>query len=115
MHELSIVDALIEQVQHEVDRSGQRGRIVRLELIVGRLAGVCCDSIVFAFELLSAGTPLEQAELQITEPKAASRCRTCNACVEIDEIAIKCPECGSTEVTMEGGRELLLQSIEIEE
>ena len=115
MHELSIVDALIEQVQQEVDRSGQQGRIVRLELVIGRLAGVCCDSIRFAFELLSAGTPLEQTELHITEPKAASRCCTCNACVKIDELALKCPECGSMEVTIEGGRELLLQSIEIED
>lgn len=115
MHELSIVDALIEQVQQEVDRSGQRGRIVRLDLIVGRLAGVCCDSITFAFELLSAGTPLERAQLHITESKAASCCRKCNARAEIDEIAIRCPECGSTEITIDGGRELLLQSIEIEE
>ena len=115
MHELSIVDALIEQVQQEVDRSGQEGRIVSLELVVGRLAGVSCDSLRFAFELLSPGTPLEQTELHVTEPKAACRCQACKACVEIEEITLQCPECHSTEVVVEGGRELLLESVEIEE
>ncbi len=115
MHEISIVDALIEQVQQEVERSGQKGRIVRLELAVGRLAGVSCDSLRFAFELLVPGTPLEQAELHVTEPKATCCCQACKACVEIEEITLQCPECESIEVIMEGGRELLLQSIEIEE
>jgi hydrogenase nickel incorporation protein HypA/HybF len=115
MHELSIVEALIDQVQQEVDHSGQPGRIVRLELIIGRFAGVYCDSIRFAFELLSAGTPLEQTELLIREPKATVCCSTCNTCVEVDELVLKCPECGGENVTIEGGWELLIQSIEIED
>jgi hydrogenase nickel incorporation protein HypA/HybF len=121
MHELSIVEALIEQVQREVQRSGRiptggpPGRIRRLELAVGRLSGVSCDSLRFAFELLSGDTPVAGAELQITEPKATCRCQTCHARQEVDEITVRCPACGSTQVTLEGGRELLLQSIEIED
>jgi hydrogenase nickel incorporation protein HypA/HybF len=115
MHELSIVEALIEQVQREVERSGQLGTIRRLELTVGRLSGVSCSSLRFAFELLSADTIVEQAELHISERKATCRCQACNARVEIDEIAVRCPACGSMQVALEGGRELLLESIEIED
>jgi hydrogenase nickel incorporation protein HypA/HybF len=121
MHELSIVEALIEQVQREVQRSGRAptagwpGRIRRLELAVGRLSGVSCDSLRFAFALLSGETLVAGAELQITEPKATCRCQACDARVEVDEITVRCPACGSLQVTVEGGRELLLESIEIEE
>jgi len=127
MHELSIVEALIEQVQREVQRCGRAptegghrpkvgpGRIRRLDLAVGRLSGVSCDSLRFAFELLSRDTLVAAAELHITEPKATCRCQACRACSEVDEITVRCPACGSLQVTVEGGRELLLQSIEIEE
>lgn len=115
MHELSIVEALIEQVHREVERAGHRGRILQLDLIVGRLSGVSCDSIRFAFELLSPGTPLEGAQVQIAEPRATCHCHGCGVRVEIDELTITCPRCGGMEVSIEGGRELLLQSIEIED
>ena len=68
MHELAIAEALIEQVGTELDRAGQKGAVKRLELAVGRLSGVHCDSLRFAFELLSPGTPAEGAELSIREP-----------------------------------------------
>jgi len=115
MHELSIVEALIGQVQQKVERAGHQGRILRLDLTIGRLSGVCCDSIRFAFELLAPDTPLADAELHITEPKATCRCQDCEAAVEIDEFPVGCPRCGSRAILIEGGRELLLESIELEE
>ncbi len=115
MHELSIVDALIEQVHSEVDRSGQSGRVTRLELTIGRLSGVTADSIRFAFELLAPGTLLERAELVITEPRAVSHCQQCGARTQIDELLAACPACGSAEVSIRGGQELILQTIELED
>jgi hydrogenase nickel incorporation protein HypA/HybF len=115
MHELSIVEALIDQVGRELDRAGQPGRVARLELSIGRLSGVHSESLRFAFELLAPSTPVENAELVIQEPKAVSCCRDCGARVEIDDLVVECPRCASLEITIEGGRELLLQSIEIQE
>ncbi|HUT12267.1 MAG TPA: hydrogenase maturation nickel metallochaperone HypA [Thermoguttaceae bacterium] len=115
MHELSIVETLIEQVQQEVERAGHHGRVLRLDLTIGRLSGACCDSIRFAFELLAPDTPLADAELHITEPKATCRCQDCRAVVEIDQFPVGCPRCGSRAILIDGGRELLLQSIEIED
>ncbi len=115
MHELSIVEALVEQAQKGLKRSGHEGRIIRLDLIIGRLSGVSSDSIRFACDLLSSNTPLEGAEIHISEPGATCRCRACDAQIEIDELAWQCPQCSSGDVSIEGGRELLLQSIEIED
>ena len=115
MHELSIVEALIDQVGRELDRADQPGRVLRLELSIGRLAGVHCESVRFAFGLLSPGTRVEDADIVIQEPKAVCLCRACHLRTEIDDLVVQCPQCASDDITIEGGRELMLQSIEIED
>jgi hydrogenase nickel incorporation protein HypA/HybF len=115
MHELSIIDAVIEEVRGEVERSGHSGRVTRLELVVGRLSGVSVDSLRFGFQLLTPGTLLESAELVIRQPPARYRCPSCGANQPITELVAHCPHCGGNEGVIEGGQELLLQSIELEE
>ena len=114
MHELAIVEALIEQVQREVRRAKQKGRVTRLELAIGALSGVHCDSVRFAFDLLAPGTVVEGAKVEIQQPQAVSCCGSCGA-VEIAELVAACPRCKSPEITIEDGQELLLQSIEVED
>ena len=116
MHELSIAEALIEQVGMELILHPEHGgRVKRLELAVGRLSGVHCDALRFGFQLLTQGTPLEGIELSIRQPAAVSRCRECGTSEEISEIVIACPRCGNPEIVIEQGRELLLETIEIED
>lgn len=115
MHELSIVDALIEQVRNEVERAGHSGRITRLEVAIGRLSGVNVESFRFGFQILSPGTLVEAAELVIAEPRALCRCHACGTPTQIDELTAVCPVCGSGDVSTEGGQDLLLQSIELED
>jgi hydrogenase nickel incorporation protein HypA/HybF len=115
MHELSIVEALIDQVKQELDRAGQQGRVLRLELSIGRLSGVNPESVRFAFGLLGSGTIVENAQLAIEEPRAVCQCHTCNARTEIDDLVLQCPKCAAADVAIEGGREMTLQSIEIED
>jgi hydrogenase nickel incorporation protein HypA/HybF len=114
MHELSIVEALIDQVTQELDRAGQQGRVLQLDISIGRLSGVHPDSVRFAFELLAPGTILDDAKIVIEEPKAVSHCHACGTQVEIDDLVLDCPKCHSDAITIEGGREMILQSIEIE-
>jgi hydrogenase nickel incorporation protein HypA/HybF len=115
VHELSIVEALIDQVRRELDRAGARGRVLRLELSVGRLSGVNPDSLRFSFGLIAPGTPVEEAEVVIQEPKAVCNCRACLARTEIDDLVVECPRCAGRDITIEGGRELILQTIELED
>ncbi len=115
VHEMSIVDALLQQVQEEVEKSGHAGRVLGLHLIVGRLSGVHVDSVRFAFEILAPGTIAEDAEVKIDQPQAELVCNVCGACNAIDELTISCPDCGSSNVSIRGGQDLLLQSIELED
>ncbi len=113
MHETAIVAALIDQVEEQVRQSGLQGPVLRVEISIGRLSGVCPHSVRFAFEFLAAGTVVEGATLAIDEPRACCRCLACGAETVIDEIAVQCPRCGSDEVRIEGGRALMLQTIEL--
>jgi hydrogenase nickel incorporation protein HypA/HybF len=115
MHEAAIAEALIAAAEAELARSGARGRIVRLELSVGRLSGVSPEALRFAYERLSPGTPVEGARLEIAEPKALCCCEKCGAQSETDDLLACCPACGGDAVAIQGGRELLLQAIELEE
>ncbi len=115
MHEVAIVDALIEQVEEEVHRAGAAGRVTRLELSIGRLSGVSVDSVRFALELLAPGTVVESARVDIRQPKAICCCQACGARTEIEAVDCRCPRCGSCEITIEGGRDMILETIELED
>jgi hydrogenase nickel incorporation protein HypA/HybF len=115
VHEVSIVQALIEHVEQEVRQAGHTGRVVRLDLAIGRLSGASPDAIRFAYELLAPGTLVAAAELRIEEPLAVACCRGCGGRTPIEELVDRCPACGSPEITIEEGRDLLLRSIELED
>ena len=115
MHEMSIVQTLLEQVESDVRNSGHTGRISTLHLVIGRLSGVHVDAIRFAFELLAPESMASGAELVIDQPRAILCCSACGWQQEIDELQASCPACGSADVTIRGGQELVLQSIELEE
>lgn len=115
MHELSIVQALLEQVQAEVEKSGHPGRVVSLHLVVGRLSGVHVDAIRFGFELLSPDSIANGATLRIDEPRARCHCHTCLIEQDIEELVDSCPACGGSDIAIRGGQDLLLQSIELED
>jgi len=115
VHELSIVEAILDQAEREIRRSGQEGPVRRLELSIGHLSGVNCDSLRFAFDLLSPDTAFAGAELQIHQPAALCCCRACGARNEVTEFAGECPKCGSDDILIEGGRDMLLESIELDD
>ena len=115
MHELSLCETLIDRAKEEVKRCGPKGRVLGVDVVVGRLSGVHPDSLRWAFERLVPGTILDGARMNVIQSKATCHCHGCEARVEIDELLVECPQCRSANIEIEGGRELLLQSIEIED
>jgi hydrogenase nickel incorporation protein HypA/HybF len=110
---MSIVQALIEQVHVEIAQSDHEGRVAGLDLVIGRMSGVHVDSIRFAFEILTPGTIMEGADLRIEEPTATLTCHQCGGRKDVDQITLECPSCGSDNILLQGGQDLLLHSIEL--
>jgi hydrogenase nickel incorporation protein HypA/HybF len=108
MHELAIAESIIQAVQTKT--GNQTVRSVRLQ--VGQLSGVLTDALMFSFEVVAYGTPLEGAQLFIDEPRGRLHCRSCGRDVDRNDLVLLC-ECGSADVEVTAGRELALLSVEV--
>lgn len=115
MHEVALVEALLESVHEQLRDSGIVGRVRRLEVVIGPLSGVVPEAFQFAFDVLAPESLGAGCELIIHTKPALCRCRECGAVTELAELSYFCSQCGSQSIQLEGGRELLLQSIEVDE
>ena len=93
MHELGIMTGVMDAVTTSAQQAGAT-RVLKVSLSVGTLC--------------------EDAELQITMVKPKSRCLECGAEYEHDRFHMLCPECGSFATELIAGRELQIDSIEVD-
>ena len=113
MHELSIAQAIVEQVE-QIARE-HTGRILCVTVSVGQLSGVDGEALEFAFPLAAEGTPAAGAKLIIEPVPARALCRSCGREFVPDFLAWVCEHCGASGVEVKGGRDLLIKSVEIDE
>ncbi len=113
MHELGIMTGVVESVE-EAARNAGSSKVLKVSLSVGVMTEAITDALQFAFEVLQEGTLLEGAELEITMVEPRSQCLECNAEYEHDRFHMTCPECGSGFTRLIAGRELAIDSIEVD-
>lgn len=111
MHELSLCEALVREVEALLRREGA-ARATRVTVSVGALSGVEPDALVFAFPLAAENTACTGAELVVARVPARLRCRACGATSETHTPWAACPACGSLETELSGGRDFLLTGLE---
>jgi hydrogenase nickel incorporation protein HypA/HybF len=108
VHELAITEGVVEAVSERLPDA--RIRCVHLE--IGAMSGVVADSVRFCFDLVTDGTNLQGARLEISEPPARCKCRDCGAEFEPDGPIPLCP-CGSANAAILAGSELRITSVEV--
>ena len=108
MHELAVTQSVVDAV---VERTGEH-RVVEVRLRVGRLSGVVPEAMRFCFDLVTEGTPLQGATLDIEEPEGSATCRRCGSTFGLPDLILLCP-CGSADVDVLTGRELAICSVEV--
>jgi hydrogenase nickel incorporation protein HypA/HybF len=81
---------------------------------VGRLTCVEPDALRLSFEALKRGTPLAGAILSIESVPIRGDCRSCQREFVLEEMELTCPDCGSFGIDLRTGRELLVDSLEVE-
>ena len=114
MHELSIAMKVIDEVAKQVAGAGG-GRVLAITLRIGRLSCVQEGALRLSFELASAGTELSGARLEIIDVPVRIWCPACAAERELPGVqSLACPECGRLSGDIRAGRELDLESIELE-
>lgn len=112
MHELSIARSLISIVKETLHDRPCRVKAVVVR--IGRLSNVLIDSLEFGFSALIAGTELDGARLIVRQPDPLLICGECGQETVMKEFEFACPHCGSLNITVKGGDDLFVESIEVE-
>ena len=116
MHELGIMTGVLDAVQTSARQAGA-DRVLKVSLSVGEMTEAIEDALRFAFEALSEQQEYALcagAELDIAMVRPHSRCLECGAEYDHDRFHMLCPECGSFATELVAGRELQIDSIEVD-
>ncbi len=113
MHELSITQSILDiSLRAAEARHAARIRVIRLK--IGAFSGVVPDCVQMYLDVLAKGTVAEGAKIEAETVPLKVRCNACGREAEIDRRHIACPHCGSVDLHRLSGRELLVDSLEVD-
>jgi hydrogenase nickel incorporation protein HypA/HybF len=115
MHEFAVATELVAAVLREAEQRGAR-RVERLECRVGTMRQIVPEMLAEAFGMAAMDTIAQGAELDVKMIAPVVTCRSCGITSEPREwtYTYSCPRCGSVDVRVRGGDELLLASVTLE-
>lgn len=110
MHELGITRNIVAIVAE----AAKGRRVTRVTLDIGALSGVMPDAVAFCFDVVSKGTCLDGAVLDLNRIDGRCRCRSCGREFESPTLYTPCP-CGGRDAQRLAGEELKIRTMELEE
>ncbi|TLD87493.1 hydrogenase/urease nickel incorporation protein HypA [Helicobacter sp. MIT 05-5294] len=114
MHEFSIVSSLLESCE-EIAQQNKAQKILTITLDIGERSGVNVALLKSAFEEFKCGSICEDSKLLIQESKVELTCEQCHQTSIPKELNYtRCPQCGSDQVKITKGNEMLLLRLEME-
>ena len=113
MHELSICNALIDQVE-QIARERNATSVTRIVLKVGPLSGVEARLLRHAYPLAAAGTVAADADLVIDTAAVVVRCSECDTESRVAANRLLCAACGDFRTRVISGDEMILQTLELD-
>lgn len=115
MHELSIVASIVETVTESL-AAYPGARVQEVRLRVGALASVIEDSLQFCYGIATEGTLLAGSTLVVNTLPVLVHCEACGKDGELESLqSFQCPHCGEPATDVRQGRELEIESVEIED
>ena len=108
MHELGLCEDIVAAIEQ---RAGDRP-VARIRVRVGRLHHVHEDAFAQSFALAAAGGVADKADAELVLLPVQAHCGACSADSQANELISACPSCGSFDIELTGGDELILESIE---
>lgn len=111
MHELSIAEAILELA----DRSVPTGAMLKaVSMRAGPLRSIDPDCMQHAWTCLLLQQERPGVELKLDLPRWKLHCPQCGRHWESDDLYVVC-DCGNARPNPEGGDELLITSIEVDD
>ncbi len=113
MHELSLVVSVFEVLEEQAREHGAC-RVTRVVLKVGIMAGVVPELLESAFDMYKKGTIAASARLEIVPVPVRLRCPDCGGEAVREESDFACAACGSRRVEIIEGRDLFVETVDLE-
>ena len=113
MHELGITENIVNIALTKAGEA-QASKIKQINIIIGEMSGFVADCIQFYFDSLSKDTIAQGAVLHFELVLAQLRCRNCSTTFTPQDTLWSCPKCRDRSVEISRGRELFIESIEVE-
>ena len=113
MHEQSIVESILSMALKNAEQTNAR-KILSINLVVGDYTGVVDDAVSFYFGFLSKSTIAAGAKINYMHVQGQLRCRDCDLFFPMQKRDYQCPECKGKRMEIVGGRELYIETMEVE-
>ena len=113
MHELAITQDMFDLIIEQAEKAEAK-KIGKVNLVIGELTGVVGDCVRFYFDFISKGTLAEGATLSFIAVPPKAQCQDCSEIFELKEFEWTCPHCGGRSLSIVAGKELFIESIEVE-
>ena len=114
MHELPVTQSILNIALTESEKYHAK-RVTKIKISIGVMAGMMPECIQEYFNIISEGTIAEKAELIFQIVPATFECQDCGAVFSSNRIRFRCESCNSNRVKLLGGKEFLVDSIDIED
>jgi hydrogenase nickel incorporation protein HypA/HybF len=113
MHEFGITENIVN-IALEKANEAQARKVIQINLVIGEMSGFVPDCIQFYFDSLSKDTIAEGAVLHFELVPAQLHCRTCSTIFHPQDTLWYCPKCQGQSVEISKGRELYIESMDVE-
>ncbi len=113
MHELSVTESLLNLAAQHATQA-RAVRVTSLQLVIGQLSTIVDESVQFYWDMISAGTICEGAQLHFERRPATLQCLDCDQVYTLNGELSDCPRCHSARLKVVSGDEFFLESIEVE-
>ena len=113
MHEMSVTMSLLDLALEETAKAGA-SKITGINIVIGEMTGIIDHCVQASFEIISQDTPAEGAALTFRNIPRQARCRNCSHVFQPSDFNWNCPSCQSMEIEIIAGKELYIDSIEVE-
>jgi hydrogenase nickel incorporation protein HypA/HybF len=113
MHELGVTESILNIALQHATKAGA-ARITEVNLVIGELSSIVDDSVQFYWDMISDGTIAQGAILNFKRIPATLRCDVCGHEFSIHQERFTCPACGSKQVSVAGGEDFFLESIDVD-
>lgn len=113
MHEMSIVQALIEQCETQAKLNDAK-KILSVDIKIGVLSGVEPHFLKTTFDTFKEQTICDKATLNMNIQKIVVACKECGKKSTLTQNHFICPKCKSEEIDVIDGEDMMLMRLEME-